>query len=95
MRLNASRRGRVNMVGWLAYRPGRPPRLFSWYKAGKGYTKEDFPLLLTALKIRLGGKLTVVWDNHSSHLARDVHQLEQRSTILAGDRPTARLILQP
>ncbi|MDX3312068.1 IS630 family transposase [Streptomyces sp. NPDC054884] len=70
--LNGSRRGRVNMVGWLAYRPGHQPRLYAWYKPGKGYTKEDFPLLLTALKVRFGGKITLVWDNHSSHLAHNV-----------------------
>lgn len=77
VRLNGSRRGRVNMTGWIAYRPGHRSRLFSWRKPGKGYTKDDFLLLLTALKVRLSGRITLVWDNHSSHLARNVtHWIE-------------------
>ena len=72
IRLNGSRRGRDNMAAFLAYRAGEPPRLYSWSKTGDGYTKGDFPLLLTMLHARLGGPVTLIWDNYSSHTSHDV-----------------------
>ncbi|WP_042437180.1 IS630 family transposase [Streptacidiphilus albus] len=74
IQLNGSRRGRDNMTAFLAYRAGEPPRLYAWAKTGDGYTKDDFPLLLTMLHARLDGPVTLIWDNyssHTSHLVRD------------------------
>lgn len=55
------------MAAFLAYRAGEPPRLYSWAKTGDGYTKSDFPLLLTLLHARLRGPVTLIWDNCENH----------------------------
>lgn len=72
IRLNGARSGRDNMAAFLAYRAGEQPRLYSWSKTGDGYTKDDFPLLLTLLHARLRGPVTLIWDNYSSHTSHDV-----------------------
>jgi hypothetical protein len=71
IRLNGARGVRENMVVFVAYRPGSEPRMFAWHKSREGYTKEDFPLLLTMLHGRLRGPVTLVWDNYSSHNAHN------------------------
>lgn len=65
------------MVAFVAYRPGLEPRLLVWHKSGEGYTKEHFPLLLTMLHARLGGPVTLVWDNYSSHTSAQVREWAQ------------------
>lgn len=74
VKLNGSRGGRENMVAFVAYRPGFEPRLLVWHKSDEGYTKEHFPLLLTMLHARLGGPVTLVWDNYSSHTSAEVRK---------------------
>jgi hypothetical protein len=67
VKLNGSRGARENMVAFVAYRPGFEPRLFVWHKSREGYAKEHFPLLLTMLHARLGGPVTLIWDNCENH----------------------------
>ncbi|WP_371666449.1 transposase [Streptomyces sp. NBC_00289] len=74
IKLNGSRGDRENMVAFVAYRPGFEPRLLVWHKSREGYTKEHFPLLLTMLYARLGGPVTLVWDNYSSHTSAGVRE---------------------
>jgi transposase len=74
IKLNGARGDRENMVAFVAYRPGFEPRLFVWHKSREGYTKEHFPLLLTMLHARLGGPVTLVWDNYSSHTSAQVRE---------------------
>ncbi|WP_231608096.1 transposase [Streptacidiphilus albus] len=74
IRLSGARGMRENMVVFVAYRPGSEPRMFAWHKSREGYTKEDFPLLLTMLHGRLRGPVTLIWDNYSSHTAGVVRE---------------------
>ncbi|WP_052069171.1 IS630 family transposase [Streptacidiphilus albus] len=74
VRLNGSRGARENMAAFVAYRPGFAPRLLVWHKSREGYTKEHFPLLLTMLHARLGGPVTLIWDNYSSHTSAQVRE---------------------
>ena len=72
--LNGVRGTRENMVVFVAYRPGFEPRMYAWHKSAEGYTKKDFPMLLTMLHGRLGGLVTLIWDNYSSHTAGAVRE---------------------
>ncbi|MFD4144340.1 hypothetical protein [Streptomyces sp. NPDC058572] len=67
IKLNGARGQRENMVAFAAYRPGSEPKLIYAIKPSGGYTKEHFPLLLTMLHARLGGPVTVIWDNCETH----------------------------
>jgi hypothetical protein len=81
--MNGARGKRENMVTFLAYRTGCEPRMLAWHKSGEGYTKEDFPLLLTMLHARLGAKVTLIWDNYSSHTSAQVRAwIAEQSTWL-------------
>jgi putative transposase len=77
IKLHGARGDRENTVAFVAYRPGFEPRPLVWHKSREGYTKEHVPLLLTMLHARLGGPVTLLWDNYSSHTSTQIREWAQ------------------
>jgi putative transposase len=82
LRMSGKRNDKISMVAWVCFKDGVEPRLIYAIKPSGGYTKKDFPRLLTLLHRRLEGPVTVVWDNYSSHISNHVKQYAQRQDWL-------------
>jgi putative transposase len=82
LRMSGKRNDKISMVAWVCFKDGVEPRLIYAIKPSGGYTKKDFPRLLTLLHRRLEGPVTVVWDNYSSHISKHVKQYAQRQDWL-------------
>ena len=80
--MSGKRNNKISMVAWVCFKDGVEPRLIYAIKPSGGYTKKDFPRLLTLLHRRLEGPVTVVWDNYSSHISKHVKQYAQRQDWL-------------
>jgi DDE superfamily endonuclease len=61
---------KVSMAAFACYRPGRLPKLFYALAPAASFTQDDFGPLLTDLHTRLSpGKVILVWDRLSAHVA--------------------------
>ncbi|WP_286160585.1 transposase, partial [Streptomyces yunnanensis] len=82
LRLSGKRNSKISMVAWMCFKDGAEPRMIYAIRPSGGYTKKDFPRLMALLHRRLDGPVTVIWDNHSSHISKHVKQYAQRQDWL-------------